>query len=301
MKISGFSFTRNADSLYYPVVPSIRSILPLCDEFIIAVGRGSDGDRTRDRIEAIGDPKIRIIDTDWGAFDPADRHIFSRQTDIALTACTGDWCFYLQADEVIHERYLDAIRQRCEDLLDDDAVEGLLFSYRHFWGDYDHYHISHRWYPEEIRIVRNRRNVRSWVDAQSFRINGRKLQVARVDAEVFHYGWVRPPSIMQNKNRAMESAYHPGAEVEKIFSIRPPAYDYGRLNKLATFRDTHPAVMREWIAAMNWKDELDYRGVSTARHPHDWFKYRFLTFLEQRFLGGRQIGGFKNYRLLKKK
>jgi hypothetical protein len=300
MKISGFSFTRNADSLYYPVVASIRSILPVCSEFNIAVGRGSEGDHTPELIEGIGDPKIRIIDTDWGAFDPADRHIFSRQTDLALAACTGDWCFYLQADEVIHERYLPVIQKRCEELNDDPEVEGLLFSYKHFWGDFDHFHRSHRWYPEEIRIVRNRRNVGSWVDAQSFRINGRKLRVARVDAEVYHYGWVRPPSVMQNKNRAMESAYHRGSEVDAMFSSRPPAYDYGPLTRLPVFRDTHPAVMRDWIAAMDWKDELDYQGVSKARHPHDWLKYRLLTFLEQRFLGGKQIGGFKNYRLLKR-
>jgi hypothetical protein len=300
MKISGFSFTRNADSLYYPVVASIRSILPVCDEFIIAVGQGSKGDRTRELIESIGDPKIRIIDTAWGDFDPADRHIFSRQTDIALAACTGDWCFYLQADEAVHERYLDTIQKRCEALLDDAEVEGLLFSYKHFWGDYDHCHVSHRWYPEEIRIVRNRIGVRSWVDAQSFRIEGRKLRVARVDAEVFHYGWVRPPSLMQNKNRAMESVYREEAEVERIFSARPLAYDYGPLNRLARFRGAHPAVMRDWIAAMDWKDQLDYTGASKARFPHDWFKYRLLTFIEQKFLGGRQIGGFKNYTLVKK-
>ena len=302
MKISGFSFTKNADTLYYPVVQSIKSILPLCDEFIIAVGAGAPGDRTRELIAAIGDPKVRIIDTEWEAFAGGSaEHVFRRQTNIALDACKGDWCFYLQADEAIHERHLPHIRARCEELLADTSVEGLLFSYKHFWGDYDHYHISHKWYPREIRIVRNGTGVRSWVDAQSFRIEERKLRVALLDAEVFHYGWVRPPALMQNKNREMERAYRGEAATSRLFEGRPAHFDYGPLTRLAPFRGTHPAVMREWIARMNWRHQLDYEGKSPARFNHDRFKYRLLTFLEKKILGGRQLGGFKNYELLRGK
>ena len=301
MKISGFSFSRNADSLFYPVVQSIKSILPVCDEFIIAVGEGTPGDRTRELIAAIGDPKIRIIDTKWETFDGSAEHIFRRQTNIALDACTGDWCFYLQADEAIHERCLPLIRRRCEELLSEFSVEGLLFTYKHFWGDFDHYHINHKWYPREIRIIRNNIGVQSWVDAQSFRIEQRKLRVALLDAEVYHYGWVRPPRLMQNKSREMERAYRGDDATERLFQDRPPLFDYGPLTKLATFDGTHPEVMREWIEKMDWKDQLDYKGNSPARFNHDRFKYRLLTFLEQKILGGRQIGGFKNYVLLKGK
>ena len=65
MKISGFSFVRNGISLYYPIVESIKSILPIVDEFIVAVGKSSDGDDTRERIAAIKNPKVKIIDTIW--------------------------------------------------------------------------------------------------------------------------------------------------------------------------------------------------------------------------------------------
>lgn len=299
MKISGFSFTKNADSLYYPVVESIRSILPVCDEFVIAVGKSSPGDRTRELIKAINDSKIRIIDTAWENLPGNGTHVFSDQTNIALDACAGDWCFYLQSDEVVHERFLPVIRKRCADLLHDKEVEGLLFSYKHFWGDYDHCHVSHRWYPHEIRIVRKKTGVCSWGDAQSFRLNGRKLRVAKLDAEIFHYGWVRPPSLMQQKNKEMERAYRGGETAEKMFSSRPAAFDYGPLSRLPKFDGTHPEVMRQRIAAMDWRDQLDYEGKSKARFDHDKLKYRFLTFLEQKIFGGRQIGGFRNYILLK--
>ena len=143
MKISGFSFVRNGIKLYYPVVESIKSILPICDEFVIAVGKGDEDDTTRESIIALNDPKIKIIDTIWEEKYFKKGIINALQTDIAKQACSGDWLFYLQADEVVHEKYLPIIQKRCEELLDREEVEGLLFRYKHFWGDYQHYHKAH--------------------------------------------------------------------------------------------------------------------------------------------------------------
>ncbi len=312
MKISGFSFVRNGLKLYYPVVESIKSILPIVDEFVIAVGRGDPDDRTREAITAIGDPKIKIIDTNW------DEHYFKKgiinaiQTDIAKEACSGDWLFYLQADEVVHEKYLPIIQQRCRELLYDERVEGLLFRYKHFWGDYDHYQISHGWYPYEIRIIRNDPHIHSWQSAQSFRYfeyyehprqkkGHRKLRVARVDAEIYHYGWVRPPHLMQNKSRALGTLHWGKKRANAYFQAQPREFDYGPLNLLPRFNDRHPAVMQERVQKMNWRDKLQYEGKpdkSRPRHKHERLKYRIITFFEQKVFK-RPIGGFKNYILLK--
>ena len=195
MKISGFSFVRNGEKLYYTTLEAIKSILQICDEFIIAIGKGDEDDNTRELVEAIGDPKIRIIDTIWEEKYFKKGVINGIQTNIARKECTGDWLFYVQADEVVHEKYLPVIKKRCEDLLDKKEVEGLLFRYKHFWGDYNHYHKSHAWYPDEIRIIRNRPDILSWESAQSFRSyeyydnprqpdGTRKLFVGEVDANI---------------------------------------------------------------------------------------------------------------------
>ncbi|MBM3912615.1 MAG: glycosyltransferase family 2 protein, partial [Sphingomonadales bacterium] len=42
MKVSGFTFIRNAVLLDYPILEAIRSILPLCDEIVVAVGKSED-------------------------------------------------------------------------------------------------------------------------------------------------------------------------------------------------------------------------------------------------------------------
>lgn len=313
MKISGFSFVRNGVKLYYPVVESIRSILPICDEFLIAVGQGDDDDTTRADIAAIGDSRIRVIDTVWD-----ERH-FQRgisnsiQTDIAMQQCGGDWLFYLQADEVVHEDDLPKIRRRCEELLNRPEVEGLLFRYTHFWGDYDHYHAGHGWYPHEIRIVRNLPQIRSYQSAQSFRWfdfydnprqeqGTRKLRVASVDARIFHYGWVRPPHLMQNKRRALDSVHWGKARANDYYDQAPRYFDYGPLNRLAVYKGTHPAVMRERITALDWQDKLQLTGKpdpGREPHKHERFRVRALSWIERVFNHGRQLGSFRNYRLLK--
>lgn len=315
MKISGFTFVRNAGKLYYPVKQSIQSILPIVDEFVIALGNCDQDDTTLEEIKSIGSDKIKIIHTVWDMEKYKNSTVYAQQTDIAKQACTGDWLFYLQSDEVIHERYLPVIRRRCEELLHDKKVEGLLFRYRHFWGDYDHFMISHVWYPREIRIIRNDPEIHSWRDAQSFRRipgfdgwnylqkkNTFKLRVAPVEAYVYHYGWVRPPHYMYKKRKEFSIAYIGEAATEEWLKGQGEIFDYGDLNKIPVFKGTHPAVMKSWIEKFNWGDQL-YPNTPVKRimhHKHDRWKYKLLTFIEQTFLKGHLIGGFKNYRLLKR-
>jgi hypothetical protein len=315
MRISGFSMVRNGIKLYYPVVPMIRSILPLVDEFVIAVGRGDPDDTTRESVEAIGDPKIRIIDTEWDLQRYPRGMENAHQTDIAMRACRGDWLFYLQADEVVHERDLPVIEARCRELLDRPEVEGLLFDYIHFWGDYSHRQVSHGWYPHEIRIVRRDPEIHSWQSAQSFRripdFDGRsyrrsegtrKLAVAKVDATIHHYGWVRPPHLMRSKKRSLDTIHRGADGAGRQPGNDGDSFDYGPLDRVAEFHGSHPAVMRETIEAMDWSDSLQADGrpdPSRPAHKHERLKYRLLTWIEQNLLGGRHVGEFRNYRLLK--
>lgn len=317
MKISGFTMVKNATKLYYPIKASISSILPIVDEFVVALGDCDEDDNTRAEIESIGSDKIRIIDTVWDLDKYPNGTENAHQTDIAREACSGDWLFYLQADEVIHEKYLPEIKNRCEALLDDKEVEGLLFKYAHFWGDYRHHHVMHGWYPHEIRIVRNHPDIHSWESAQSFRripnfdgVNYRqqegtfRLKVALLDAHVYHYGWVRPPRLMQNKKKALDTIHKGTKKVEEVWKGTEANFDYGPLRLATPFKGTHPAVMKEKVAELDWADQLRIDGPvpsSRAKFKHEKTKYRVVTWIEQKMLRGKTLGGFKNYVLLKGK
>ena len=290
MKISGFSFVRNAIKLYYPVVEAITSILPLVDEFVIACGDSEDD--TTEIIRAIGDPKVKIIETVW------DKSHFVRgasnavQTNIALEKCTGDWCVYLQADEVIHEKYLPVMKETMERYLDVPQVEGLLFDYVHFYGSYDLYQIGHNWYDHEIRIIRNGVGLESWRSAQGFRKDGRKPDVVPIAAEIYHYGWVRPPVSMTRKQIALATVHHDGDWVKEKYPDTEKDFDYGSLKTCRQFTGTHPKVMEERIRSLNWT--VKPGKPNKKDHKHDRLWVRALTWLERNILH-RKVGEFRNY------
>lgn len=279
VRISGFSFARNAVKLDYPLRESLLSALPVVDELIVAIAPGDPDDDTRGLVESLGDPRIRIIDAVW---DDGRHHLaYSDVTNVALDACCGDWCFYLQADEVLHEDDAPLIRARCEELLPDRRVEGMVFDYLHFFGDYQHLQRGQGWYATEIRLVRNGIGVRSVRDAQSFRHpDQRRLTVARARARIFHYGWVRQPARMRAKaeafwahrGRAAPSGTPDGTVAE---------YDYGPLGRLPRWQGTHPSAMAARMAAMDWRDSLredDPPGLARAMiHKDERVLYRFLS------------------------
>ncbi len=316
MTISGFTMAKNAVKLYYPWKEAIQSILPIVDEFIVAIGDCDPDDTSRTEIESINNDKIKIIDTVWDIEKYPRGMENAHQTDIAKQHCSGDWLFYLQADEVIHEKYLPVLKKRCEELLHDDDVEGLVFDYKHFWGDYYHYHNSHKWYKQEIRIIRNQPDIHSWESAQSFRripgFDGRSyrqhngaysLRVAEARAEVYHYGWVRPPKLMYDKKIALDTI-HRGRNWAKKQVRQKEKFDYGPLNMLEKFSGTHPAVMQKWIKKFNWADELQYSGKPSKNRPphsHEILKYQIMSWIENKLNQGKVIGGFSNFILLKDK
>jgi hypothetical protein len=257
MKVTGFSFIKNAVSFQYPIVEAIRSILPLCDEVVVALGRSDDG--TRELVASI-DPKVRIIDTDWDESILEGGRVLAAETNKAFAAIAddSDWCFYIQGDEVLHENGLGAVREAMLKWKDNKKVDGLLFHYKHFYGSFDFVGTSSRWYRKEIRVIRNNKNFYSYKDAQGFRKDdNKKLRVKPVNAWIYHYGWVREPKAMMAKWKNFGKLYLGQEwkdEVEKTFS---GDFDYSGIDALEKFTGSHPAVMQERVKNMNWKFEYD--------------------------------------------
>lgn len=290
MKCSGFTFVRNAIKFDYPVIESINSILPLCDELIIAVGNSED--ETLNLIKSIGSPKIKIIETIWDDSLRQGGKVLSVETNKALASVSedSDWAFYIQADEVIHEKYLENIYNAMLHWKAHKSVEGLLFKYLHFYGSYDYVGESYRWYRREVRIIRNNNKINSYKDAQGFRYGGsRKLNVKLIDAFVYHYGWVKIPKAMQEKQKQFNLLWHAQDWVEKNI-INADEFDYSNIDALCKFQGTHPEVMKDRIAKKNWSFEYD---ISINKYSN---KEKFKRFLEK--LTGKRIGEYRNYKII---
>jgi glycosyltransferase involved in cell wall biosynthesis len=288
MKVSGFTFVRNAVKYDYPVVAAIRSILPLCDEVIVSVGNSDDG--TLELIASIGSPKIRITHSVWDDSLKEGGRILAVETDKAFAHVSpdADWAFYIQADEVVHEQDYPAIRAAMAQYKDDARVEGFLFKYMHFFGSYDYIGDSRTWYQHEIRIIRNDKQIASYRDAQGFRKQGEKLHVKPVNANMYHYGWVKDPEAQARKLNSSFHLYH-GANEEQVKSrVAITEFDYGEVDSLAPFKGTHPAVMMDRIKEKNWQFEHD---ISRKKFS---FKDSILYWIEKRT--GKRLFDYRNYK-----
>jgi glycosyltransferase involved in cell wall biosynthesis len=284
LKVSGFTFVRNGVKYDYPFIESINSLLPLCDEVIVAVGQSEDD--TLYRIQSLNSPKIKILETIWDESIRKGGTMLSQQTNLALDHVTGDWAIYLQADELLHEKDYPAIKEALSRYKDMNNVEGLLFNYRHFYGGYNYIGNSRRWYRREIRIVRPNIGVSSWGDAQGFRINEQKLHVKLIDATIHHYGWVKQPEIQQLKQKTFNKFWHSDGWVDQHVGAKGE-YDYLQGGRLIEFQGTHPAVMSDRVRKQNWSFKYDQTKV------HRPIKERILDAIEAKF--SWRIGEYRNY------
>lgn len=288
MYVSGFTFVRNAILYDYPVVESIRSLLPLCNEVVVAVGNSEDD--TLKLVQRIADPKLVIIETQWDAQLERGGRVLAVETEKALAAVNpkADWCFYLQADEVLHEDDYDLIRQTMFNALNRKEIAGLLFDYHHFYGSFDYVGTARHWYRREVRIIRNGQGIKSWRDAQGFRTHdNQKLRVAHTGARVYHYGWVRQPDAQQRKQNSFNQLYHGAACQPNQGAV----YEYEGKEPIRAFVGRHPKVMLTRIAARTWKFSPESVAVKIG------LKERLSRWVEQ--LTGWRPGEYRNYRLLR--
>lgn len=241
MKVSACTFIRNGQILGYPFVESIRSVLPIVDEFVIAVGQGDDD--TLAILHAMNEPKLRLIETVWNENMRVKGYVYGQQKMLAQFACSGEWIFYLEGDEVVHENDLPLIQASMQRYRHDEAVEALIFDYLHFYGNANTYLWSPGWYRRAPRIIKA--SVRSyapdglfWLVLDSNKC-GRYPRAAHTGASMYHYGWVRSEAQMNLK----------ASRVEKYWNKQNAAIDYREMDGriLREFTGTHPAVVQDWL------------------------------------------------------
>ncbi len=290
MKVTGFTIIRNALKYDYPVVEAINSILPICDEFVVAVGNSDD--TTLNLIKSINSSKIKIIETIWDDSLRKGGQVLAIETNKAFDAISNDtdWCFYIQSDECVHEKYLDEIKSAMMKYKDNPNVDGLLFNYLHFYGHYNYIGNSSRWYNKEIRIIKNNKSIRSYKDAQGFRkTDDSKLRVKQINAEIYHYGWVKTPKAQQAKQENFHKMWHDDEWLNKNVA-KVEEFDYSEIDSLDDFKGTHPQVYKQRILEANWNFKFDKSKIKIS------LKDKFKNIVKK--ITGWNIGEYKNYKLI---
>lgn len=295
MKISGFSYVKNGFEYGYPFLEAIQSVLPICDEFAVAVGDSADG--TREAILKLNSQKIKIVDTLWDMNLRQGGKVFAQQANIALDNITGDWAFHIQADEVIHENDLSKIVSAIKQYDADKRVEGFILPFFHFWGSYDYIRTSRRVHKYEVRIFRNNKLVRSYGDSQGFRHysskkayehgeKGEKLRVKKIDAPVYHYNGVRSDKLQKKKMHTFDFLHNADGAEEDYNE-----FNYQNVDRAEKFTGSHPGVMEEKIRSHDWNFAFDPKKAVWKT------KDKIMQPIED--ILGFKIGEYKNYRLIK--
>jgi hypothetical protein len=286
VRISGFTIVRNAIKLDFPVEASIRSILPVCDEVVVNVGRSED--ETLDLVRSIGDPKIRILETEW---DMSRRNtVLGAETLRAMRACTHPWGIYIQADEVLHEDGAAELAAAVREHDVDPRVEGLLVRYLHFYGGFQTIATHRRWYRREVRAVRldPGLDIRPYQGAQGFRVGPehRRIRARLTGAQMFHYGWARPAQALREK-RELGKTMYPWRNADE----RLPLLAW--IPGIKPFQDTHPVVAREWIER---RLEDPERVIAPRRFRWHHIRYYVSGWIER--LTGVRLFEFRNYTIV---
>ncbi len=278
MKISGFTIVRNAQKFNYPVLESIRSLLPICDEFIVNVGDSEDN--TLGLVKSLNSPKIKILETKWAKMPD----VLSYQTNLALNECKGDWAFYLQSDEVIHEHDLPGLKRLMKENLDNSAVDVFRLRWLHFYGSYYRYRIDYGWFQKQDRIVRNNGNIESCVDAWKFRRkDGKPIQQKHTRCLLYHYGWVQSGVVMAQRLFNADQIYQAPATKPEF---RSEVHRYGDLRQFHPYFGTHPSTMRKLVES----HEISIQDKKDINKEYWWHLGRWLRI---RYKTGRRL----NYRI----
>ncbi len=271
MKISGFTIARNIAKFNYPALESIKSILPICDEFVVNVGDSED--ETLKFIKSMNDPKIKIIENKWD-FSQKEK-VLSQQTNIALSECSGDWAFYLQGDEVVHEKDLKILFSLMKRNVS-NMVDVFRFKWLHFFGSFYRYRIDGGWFQKQDRIIRNNGNIESCGDAYGFRRkDGKPLQRINTSCYVYHYGWVHSPEEMSKRRlNAERIGFANLNDSEKEVN-----YNYGSLDRFPIYFGTHPETMNSRVDFHKISCD-DWRNISRKYwwSPLKMLRTRYKTF-----------------------
>jgi hypothetical protein len=291
MKLVGFTIIRNAVINDYPIVEAITSILPVVDQMIVSIGDSED--ETEELIRSIASDKIVIVHSQWDMNLRKGGKVLAVETDKAMQHIPddADWAFYIQADEVVHEKYHPAILEAVKKYKDDQRVEGLLFKYLHFYGTYDYVGDSRRWYDHEIRIIRKDKSISAFRDAQGFRKGNEKLKVKLIDAYIYHYGWVKSPQQMKKKMKHVSRFWNEDSDDWQGYIQSADVFNFDDFDSLIKFDGTHPQVMQKRVNNQHWKLDID---ISKKRFS---FKDLFLYYFEK--ITGIRPFDFKNYKILK--
>lgn len=142
--VSGYTTTYNCVSQKYPFEECIKSMLAFCDEVCVVDGGSTDGTRellaTLEKeynTDTLSRLKVKTVERDWA--HPRHAVFDGMQKAESRAMCTGEFCWQMDSDEIVHELDASKISDLCQKV--PKNVDIISLPVVEYWGG-----------PEKVRI-----------------------------------------------------------------------------------------------------------------------------------------------------
>jgi len=184
-RISGYTTTYNAVKQEYPFEQSIKSMLEFCDEVWVVDGGSTDD--TWERLMKLASQyvvqdtetlkfhhrlNLKQIPRDWS--HPRHAVFDGMQKAEARKMCTGDFCWQMDSDEIVHEDDAQKIVEICRHI--PREVDVLSLPVIEYWGSSSKVRADIQ--PWKWRLSRNKPNITHGIPVDLRKVDSEGITIA---------------------------------------------------------------------------------------------------------------------------
>lgn len=234
MHVTGVLSVRAAVELGYPFVQVVESLLSLCDRVCFSYDPEfpDDADKIMElesRLGIEGEGKVVYDKSSWNMDNNDKGSEIAWQMDMAIFSqlirsdTRTDWFVVLQADELLHEKDAEDLRDFMKNASPD--IDGFALERLYFWKDGKT--IRKDWCHDLVRVFRPFRRKFTGGDGM-FTYPGDDVvpgKTPKLHHKIYHYSRVGDPKTISKRVRNLDTFFHDEKDLVKEEDL--PEYDFG--------------------------------------------------------------------------
>ena len=240
--LGGTMFVYNAISQDYCMDEAIQCLKEFTDEVILLDAGSTDG--TAERLKLFEDKKTKVIllnNEEWHSQHGAEK--LNYFTNKAFEHLTTEYNFYLQADEILHEKSYKKVREVIE-----LGHEGYMVKRINLWGSpYTQLNVEHSRNPCSYEVIRLAKSYcKSVGDAES--IDAQCVLDFVEDIRIYHMGFVRFRDIMKQKTIHIQRdifGMTPDVKLDGSEIFQPYKW-FDKIKDLVPIDEPLPKLIQQW-------------------------------------------------------
>ncbi len=254
--ISGCVAARNSVKFGYPLRECLESLVPICDEVVLAYDPTTDDGTPELAIRLRDELGIVLFESPWDMNNMKKGLEIGHQSQVAMDACSPstEWRLCVQQDEAFHEEDHSKIQELVRNDL--PGVTGFDFVRPYFFGNL--HTIRRDWSVKITRLTKKGTHTYDDFDGQNCRPLNPLMHHADSGIWLYHYSRIGDPQLIAKRVRNVDSFFHAEDNLPEESELAP--YDFSTReydsyaftenpkethSELLTYQGTHPLPFAE--------------------------------------------------------